>query len=205
MSMSSLASTPARRVPRQERGERRVVQLLETAALLFAEKGYEAATMTEIAERSGASIGAVYQYFPNKEAVVRALRAQYGNEMEKRWALLEEVPANVPIAELVGRLVDVMACFMEEHPAYIPLLDAPLSFRRDQQARVRLRERFAKLFSSRTSRLSPEQAFRVANVALQIVKSMNLLYAEARPKERVELVREYKSALTAYLEERLTR
>jgi AcrR family transcriptional regulator len=72
----------SRRIPQQERGARRVAQLLEAAAAELAQVGYDAATMTAIAERAGASIGAVYQYFPNKEAIVLALRAAYGNEME---------------------------------------------------------------------------------------------------------------------------
>jgi AcrR family transcriptional regulator len=49
------------------------------------EVGYEAATMTEIANRAGASIGTVYQYFPNKEALVQALRNQHFAEMIHRW------------------------------------------------------------------------------------------------------------------------
>jgi hypothetical protein len=87
----------------------------------------------------------------------------------------------------------------------MPVLQIALSCKRDQQARIRLRARFAKLFSSKESSLSPEQALRVANVALQIVKSMKSLYAEARPRERDELIREYKLALAAYLEDSLAR
>ena len=83
MSMSSTMSSP-RRAPQQERGERRVAQLLDAAASLLAEVGYDAATMTEIADRAKASIGTVYQYFPNKPAIVLALRSQYVAEMEER-------------------------------------------------------------------------------------------------------------------------
>jgi hypothetical protein len=43
----------------------------------------------------------------------------------------------------------------------------------------------------------------MANVTLQIIKSMNALYGEANSKERSELVKEYKFALAAYLESRL--
>lgn len=204
MSMSSSLSIN-RRVPQQERGERRVAQLLDAAAGVIAEHGYDAATMTEIAERAGASIGAVYQYFPNKEAVVRALRAQYSQEMEARWAFLEETPQDLPINQFVDQLLGVMVRFMEDHPAYIPLLDAPVRYKRDPNARNRLRGRFAKLFHARKPTLTPEQAFRIANVALQIVKGMNALYADARPAERQELLTEYKLALTGYLEAHLGR
>jgi AcrR family transcriptional regulator len=202
MSMSSEMST-GRRVPQQERGERRVEQLLDSAASVLAEVGHDAATMTEIAKHAGASIGAVYQYFPNKEAVVQALWTKYGNEMEDLWTNVEEFTAAMSVKQIAHRFVDVMVRFVEEHPAYFAVLDASVKYRRDQEARNRLRERLANVFRSRRSALSPERAFRLANVSLQIVKSMNTLYAEANSKERQELVKEYKLVLTAYLESRL--
>ena len=58
MSMSSYPAV-APKVPRQERGERRVAELLEAAEAVIAESGYEAATMSAIAERAGAAIGHV--------------------------------------------------------------------------------------------------------------------------------------------------
>jgi AcrR family transcriptional regulator len=202
MSMSSDVST-SRRVPQQERGERRVAQLLGAAESVLAEVGYDAATMTEIAERAGASIGAVYQYFPNKEAIVQALRTQYGNEMKEHWTHLEEFTAGVPVKQIAHRFVDVMVRFVEEHPAYFAVLDAPVKYRRDQEARHRLRERLASVFRSRRPALSHDRAYRMANVSLQIIKSMNALYADANSQERQELVKEYKLALTAYLEEHI--
>ena len=66
------------RTPRRRRGEVRVAALLKSAAATFAEKGYEAATMTEIAARADAAIGSLYQFFPSKEAVAAALLERYG-------------------------------------------------------------------------------------------------------------------------------
>lgn len=203
MSMASGMSTASRRIPQQERAERRVEKLLDSAAEVIAANGYEAATMTEIAARAGASIGAVYQYFPNKEAIVRALRAKYGDELEQRWTLLDEALGEMPLEQLVSHLVDGIVQFTEEHPAYFPLRDAPVSYKRDQSARDRLRERFANVFRRRNRSLLPEEALRIANVALQIVKSMTVLYADAKARERQELVREYKVVLLRYLESRL--
>src|SRR5262249_26125652 len=88
-----------RRIPQQQRGERRVAELLEAAALEFADVGYDAATMKAIAERAGASIGSIYQYFPNKQAVIRALRNQYVTEMEEHWIKLDEATAGQSIQE----------------------------------------------------------------------------------------------------------
>jgi AcrR family transcriptional regulator len=196
-------SKTKRRVPQQERGERRVADLLEAAAAVIAEVGYDAATMTEIAERAGASIGAMYQYFPNKEAVVRALRTQYGDEMEARWTPLAAEAAALSVEQLVDRIFEVLIDFMESRPAYLPLLSAPSIFKRDAAARNRLREHFAALFRQKSPELTPEAAFRVANVTLQVVKGLNPLYAEAKPKDRQELVQEFKHVLTAYLSSRL--
>jgi len=203
MSMSSDLSKLKRRVPQQDRGERRVAEVLEAAAVVIAEEGYDAATMTEIAERAGASIGALYQYFPNKEAIAAALRRQYGDEMAALWTAMMAQGSKLSVKQLVDRLFDVVIDFMENRPAYIPLLGMPKTYRRDPVARNRLRELFADLFREKRPELSKEEAFRIANVALQIVKGMNPLYAEAKSGERDAVVQEFKLVLTGYLHSRL--
>ncbi len=91
-----------------------------------------------------------------------------------------------------------MICFMEERPAYITIMDAPADSKRDKKTRDRLRERLANVFRTRRPALSQEQAYRVASVSLQIIKSMNTLYTATKPQERLEIVKEYQLALTAY-------
>ena len=192
-----------RRIPQQDRGERRVAEVLEAAAAVVAEVGYEAATMTAMAERVGASIGALYQYFPNKEAIVHALRQQYGDEMEARWAPLTAQGSKLSIRQLVDAIFDVLIDFMENRPAYIPLQSAPRNYKRDPAARNRLRGHFATLFREKQPELSQETAFRIANVTVQVVKGMNPLYAEAKPADREAIVTEFKLLLTTYLSARL--
>src|SRR5580698_11361235 len=75
--MSSKAEAAAPRAPKRERGKQRVAELLASAATVFAEYGYEAATMTEIAARAGAPIGSLYQFFPSKEALADTLVQHY--------------------------------------------------------------------------------------------------------------------------------
>ena len=57
------------KMPKRKRGIERVEALLDAAAATFLEKGFDAATTSEIAERAGASIGSLYQFFPTKESV----------------------------------------------------------------------------------------------------------------------------------------
>jgi len=201
--MHSDLSKSKRRVPQQDRGERRVAEVLEAAAAVIAAQGFEGTTMTEIAEKAGASIGALYQYFPNKDAIALALRRQYGEEMAAQWTAMLVQGSKLSVKQLVDRIFDMLIEFMQTRPAYIPLLSVPKTYRRDPVARNRLRELFADLFREKRPELSKEEAFRIANVAMQIVKGMNPLYAEAKAGDREEIVREFKVVLTGYLSARL--
>lgn len=62
-----------RKQPKQVRAAETRQRILASAAQVFAEYGYAAGTTNRIAERAGVSIGSLYQYFPNKDAVLRAL------------------------------------------------------------------------------------------------------------------------------------
>lgn len=71
--MATLTVRPLRRVPVQGRSVARVQRMLDACAVLVDEVGYEALTTTLLAERAGVAIGSVYQFFPDKRAVVQAL------------------------------------------------------------------------------------------------------------------------------------
>lgn len=70
---SSAAVRPLRRVPVQGRSVARVQRMLDACAGLIDEVGYEGLTTTLVAERAGVAIGSVYQFFPDKRAIVQAL------------------------------------------------------------------------------------------------------------------------------------
>nr|WP_233157844.1 TetR/AcrR family transcriptional regulator [Actinokineospora bangkokensis] len=65
--------TPLRRQPVQQRSAKRVERMLEACAELVGELGYDGVTTTLIAERAGVAVGSLYQFFPDKRAVVQAL------------------------------------------------------------------------------------------------------------------------------------
>jgi AcrR family transcriptional regulator len=64
---------PLRRVPVQGRSVARVNRMLDACAELVDEVGYDGLTTTLLAERAGVAIGSVYQFFPDKRAIVQAL------------------------------------------------------------------------------------------------------------------------------------
>lgn len=71
-----------RRVPKSKRGQQRVEKILDSAAELFAQQGYEATTTNQIAAYAATSIGSLYQFFPNKETILEALAVRYVAEMQ---------------------------------------------------------------------------------------------------------------------------
>jgi len=81
-----------RKYPRQERSRRTVARILDAAARIFQEQGYAGATTNDIADEAGVSIGSLYQYFPNKDAVLVALAHQH----------IESAAAG--LTDLLGRL-----------------------------------------------------------------------------------------------------
>jgi AcrR family transcriptional regulator len=67
----------ARLVPTQQRSRERFETILECATALLAEKGSEAFRMSDVVERSGVPFGSLYQYFPDKTAIIGTLAERY--------------------------------------------------------------------------------------------------------------------------------
>ncbi len=87
---------------------------MQAAAQVFARRGYAAGTTNRIAERAGVSIGTLYQYFPNKDAILIALIERHLREGESILApLLTELIENPPpVRDMLER---VLATLLELH------------------------------------------------------------------------------------------
>ena len=66
-----------RKQPVQERSRQTVDVILEAAAQVFDQRGYDDTTTDRIAARAGVSVGSLYQYFPGKDAILVALVEQH--------------------------------------------------------------------------------------------------------------------------------
>src|SRR3954454_8645319 len=73
----------ARRTPQQQRSQLRVASILEAAGQLLEEVGAGALTTNAIARKAGTSIGSLYQFFPNKAAVLSRLADSFRTEVTK--------------------------------------------------------------------------------------------------------------------------
>lgn len=76
-----------RKQPSQSRARATVAAILEAAAHILEEQGYAAFNTNAVAARAGASVGSLYQYFPNKDALLGALVHENANA---RFAAIQE-------------------------------------------------------------------------------------------------------------------
>jgi AcrR family transcriptional regulator len=197
--MASISSSSIRVAPQQQRSTRRLAAFLDAAAELFAEVGFEAATMQAIADRSGSSIGALYNYFPDKQSVAATLLTTYSEKLCASLKSLTAESKKLSVDQFAGSLIDRIAGFAQERPAWLNLHAASIPYRRDPAARRALRSTIANAFRSKNPSLSSERALLAANVALQIVKGMKTLYSESDAKARPLIEAEFRKVLTSYL------
>lgn len=172
--------------------------LLRAAGCVIAETGYEAATMCAIAERAGASIGSLYQFFPNKESIAEALRAEYIGKIEALWETLARKAKTLSTEALISELVSAQIDFAKNYRAMVALLEAPPTVN-TWQRRALIRDRIAHVLMARTPRLSRKKAMQTAAVVHQIVKGLLGLYARAGVDERAAVAEEFKAVLLGYL------
>lgn len=97
----------ARRQPAQQRSQERLERILTVAKRLIADNGSDALRMSEIAAQAGISIGSLYQYFPDKRAILRTLAEQYTAESRRCIEdALADADSKAALAQAFSSLVD---------------------------------------------------------------------------------------------------
>jgi AcrR family transcriptional regulator len=119
----------ARKAPRQARSARLVADTLEAAIRILARDGARRFTTARVAEEAGVSVGSLYQYFPNKEAILFRLQA---DEWRRTAALLDGILADASRPAL-QRLRDAVLAFFrsewDEAALRLALADAAPAYR----------------------------------------------------------------------------
>jgi AcrR family transcriptional regulator len=192
--MQSRSSGHVRAAPQQERSERRLAQFLQVADELFAELGFEATTMQAIADRAGSSIGALYNYFPDKHSVATTLLIQYAEEGRARLQTMQEESKHLSGARFVETIVNHMVEWGRERPAWLRLLAEPIRLQSDS-----VRRAIAEAVRSRNPSLSEERAMLAASVVVYSIKGVMPLYQETPAESREMVLVELRKMLTTYI------
>lgn len=192
------------RIPKRARGKERVAKLLQAATAVFAKKGYEAATMTEIAARAGAPIGSLYQFFPDKAALADTLVQNYIALLAADLQALQARVNQLDTQTLVGSLFGLLRAHPQERAAAQPLAEARMSEQvRRATFRPMLRKQISAILRVRAPTLSAEAARETAIVTLQLIKASSSLSDEEGLPGRAGALRELQALAVHYLDQRL--
>ncbi len=186
-----------------KRGRDRVAALKTAGALVFTLRGYDAATMTEIAVRARAPIGSLYQFFPTKESLANALLPELLDVLSEMLTELRDSAVAKPstAAELVTRLLRRLSEFLDLHPVFIELLDRRMVDRDRRRAiRARIQNLIVALLSQAEPPLRRRRAEVIAVMILQLLRVMATLKNESSDETTAAALIELRRMLRAYLE-----
>ena len=108
----------ARRVPTQQRSRARVAAVLDAAAALIDEIGPDAITTALIASRAGVSVGWLYDFFPNREAVYEAVMARSIANVTPIADRVHAEYADRPWREGLCAVIDALVGFYRTDPGF---------------------------------------------------------------------------------------
>ena len=198
----TVANAP--RAPRRARGQLRVEALLAAAAEVFAVKGFDAATMTEIAAQSESSIGSLYQFFRTKEAVADALVREQVDALWGRLDRLADTAAVLATPDLGHALAVCFVAVRTDHPSFATLIERPgppsplvVGVRR------KVRERVEAILARHAPQAERRTLRAMAPVVQHVMKSAVQLRGDLEGAELKAAARELEAMLAGYLMARL--
>ena len=92
--------------------------ILDAAALLFADRGFESVTMEAIAAKSDTAIGSLYQFFPSKRSVFEAIAERSLERTRATFDALAGAAADRPWEQLLDGMIDGFALLHAADPAF---------------------------------------------------------------------------------------
>ncbi len=195
------------RPPRQERGRRRIDEILDAAARLVEEVGPEAVTVQAISARAGASKGSMYYFFPDRESVLAALVERHVEAL-RAWLADERTARAAAAAASVGGAVraflEPVDAYVRRHPDLTRILREPASLTRfgDQRSGLAalVEAHAAWMLRLRHPALGAEAVARAAATMLAIVSGMRSERVLAAAGSLDAVAGEMRRVLGAYVE-----
>lgn len=206
MNTPSAKPRKMRRQPRQARSQERVNHILDIAEEIFITQGYNTATTNAIASQAQVSIGSLYQFFPDKAAILYALADRYNQQLRQSLKDLDSSDkGNLSLCDYVEQLIDRVEVFFAEHPGYhaifmplqgmIPELEAI-----NEAADAQLIEDLTLYLPKRYSSLHSQTYEVIAFVLVKAIGTLIWLSLNQKEPFRQQLLTESKRLALSYLQ-----
>ena len=195
--------TQQRRIPQQARSRKNYQHILNTAAALFAEHGVDQVTTNHIAASAEVSIGLIYQFFPNKEAIIGGLIDMYMQAAANIYPA--ELDTTIPIETVIRQVMTNVLAFNQQHVGF-QLVLIGLEGTSNQEAATKMQEAVVagieRVLGAYYPHLQPDQRQRCALVSFGLVAGIMPLPlpSEVMLEEMVYAVSAYQTAFLQRLE-----
>jgi AcrR family transcriptional regulator len=110
-----------RNAPLQARSRARLGRVLDAAEEVLERDGAEAFSTTAVARAAGVSVGSVYRFFPDKQAIAEALAIRYWSDFADLVAGVAEADALEPVADPAAAVLGVLAAGFRARPGFLAL------------------------------------------------------------------------------------
>ncbi|MFK3972901.1 TetR/AcrR family transcriptional regulator [Pseudomonas sp. NPDC087358] len=205
MSPRSDNSPGVQRPPQQARGRERVTAILDACARLIVVQTVSKLSVHTIAKEAGTSIGSMYHFFADKQAVLDALGDRHleaiGEVTEQIMAISPAQWVDYQSAEVVEHLFMPIIRYIEAHADFMlmisPGFSAPL---RAPQLQADIEANYARVLAIRTPALAGAQLRRVVRTLFGLPLGLVQITLSNGEFKRELLLEEAPLALTAYLD-----
>lgn len=184
-----------------------MARILSATARLVERGGVGAVNTNAIARLARLPVGTLYQFFPNRDAVLQALlQTQLAAFDEVLWPLLAPSEDEQPLEQQIDRIVDALAKAYLQVPGLAPLMRAlrsePTFEAVSQKNNEVVAEALGVLIRRRMRSTSKRRALAIATTAVQAGDGVLMLWLQTREKALLE---ELKAMFRAYGRELLSR
>lgn len=203
--MARKPPTTPRKLPKQERSRVTVEAILEATAHILAAEGYYNTNTNRIAERAGVSIGSLYQYFPNKEALMSALMEQHSNEIaalvQAQLGELFDAPLEEAVPELIKAVIAAHALNPRLHQVLNEEIPRSERLQQMERAEERINGMIRDYLERWRDRIRPQNLDMTVFIISRTVESLCHSATIEQPQlvSESEFVQEVSQLLLAYL------
>lgn len=192
-----------RKLPKQERSQATVEAILTATTRILSEEGYDHFTTNRVAELAGVSIGSLYQYFPNKEALIVALAEDYAKEIKQLAEHYLSGLENSSVIDALGQIIKAVLAAHALNPKLYRVLheQVPRSELMRQSDEAKMEKTLRSFLLQRRDQLQTQNLDLTVFIVGRTIKA--LLYGATvdRPEllKSGELEQEMMTMLSAYL------
>ena len=197
-----------RRQPQQKRSQERVEKILDIAAIVFDEIGFEATTTHEIASRADISVGSLYQFFPDKLAIFNALELRHLDRVHVMWeTLLQPEIIALPFVDFTHAIVSQCQKLFEQPTSriiFVQFFTSATMFKNiDHSLTQEAIDFTARFFRQRNPNLTKHRSKLLGEVCTHSINTLILLALRSDRSHRQEIFQEIETVMIAYLEKDL--